>query len=931
MLNRYVALDLETTGTNPGTDSIIEVGMIKVAEGRVIDTFHTLVRPEVKIPLRIKKMTGIDNQMLAEAPQFHQIRDAVADFIEGEGILGHNVGFDISFLQCSLGRTIHNHAYDTHELARILLPSAKSYRLSDLCASAGIETAVSHRALEDARAAMMLYDHLVKSLYRLDGQLLVYLEWLLKKAGSAWGVAVQGSAGFSPGKASNWRPGRELPARGDHGRYESAGGWGYADPGRVRDIISEGGLLNRTMPFFQYRHQQVEMATEVAWAFNEKKFLLVEAGTGTGKSMAYLIPSILWVAGGGPRVVISTGTINLQDQLWHKDIPRLMKCLGMNIKAVLAKGRSNYICLRRWYAALSEGAAPEREAAFFARVLVWLGETESGDKVELNLNFQEEELWLEICADSEGCLGNKCGYYSGMCFVARAKREAESSGLIITNHALLLSDIRTNNMVLPAYGPLIIDEAHHLEDAATEQLGRQVSWSDIRHWTSTAGKAVARCWELVPQANSNAWMDCLVSLKADLARLRAVTGEFFNIIKSFVCRNVTLYEGEVLNQRIKSDHFCGDDYGPLWAQYRNFTFEMRSVLDGFRRVIDLLQAWAIENDSWGGRLKDIIQLAFSGEELLENIEFNLNCRDESFVYWISVSGQGEWPFVSINSSPVRVGSLLYERLFSEKESVVMTSATLTVNGSFDFFTERTGIDRICGSRVKKKQIESPFLYDRQSLLCLVNDLPHQGFEADRRYIEKVGAALKELVMAAGGKTLALFTSHRVLREVYGHVKESLEENDICVLGHKIDGNRLRLVEEFKKAGRAVLMGAASLWEGIDIPGESLSCVIIVKLPFSSPSAPVLEARMEELEINGRSSFYDYYLPLAIIRFKQGFGRLIRSENDRGVVVVLDRRILEKGYGRHFLGSLPAREHYKGGIRMVKDRIVGWFGENAENT
>lgn len=929
MLNRYVALDLETTGINPRMDEIIEIGMIKVDDGQITDSFHTLVRPDAKIPYRITKITEIDDQMLEGAPRFCQIQDYVAGFIEGEALLGHSVGFDISFLQSSLGRALYNRAFDTMELARIIMPSAKSYRLQDLCVSAGIENTVSHRAMEDARAAMMLYEHLSKSTYRLDGHIRACLEWLLKKAGSAWGAVFQGSAVISPGMVF-CPTGRELFARSDHICYESSRGWGYADPDRVRDLISEGGLLNRTMASFQYRHQQVEMAVEVAGAFNEKKFLLVEAGTGTGKSMAYLLPAILWVAAGGPRVVISTGTINLQEQLWQKDIPQITNCLGINIKAVLAKGRPNYVCLRRWQAALSEGPSSDQEAIFYSRVLVWLNETESGDRADLNLNFQEEEFWLDICADSDSCLGNKCGYYSGMCFVFRARREADSSGLIITNHALLLSDIKTGNMVLPPYGPLILDEAHHLEDAATDQLGRQVSWNGVRRWLSSSGRAVARCWELVPQTDSGAWMDCLVSLREGLGRLRSVSEDFFSLVKSFVCRKVTLYEGELLSLRIRSDDFCGNDHGPLWSQYRNFTFELRAVLDGFRKIIDLMQAWAVENDSWGGRLKDIIHLSFAGEELLYNVEFNLSCGDESFVYWISVSRQGEWSFVSINSSPVRIGALLYDRLFSDKESVVMTSATLTVNGSFDFFTERTGIDRIFGARVKKIQIDSPFLYDSQSLLCLVSDLPHQGLEAGGRYIEKISAAVKDLVMAAGGKTLVLFTSHRVLREVYGHVKEGLEENHISVLGHKIDGNRQRLVEEFKRAGRAVLMGASSLWEGIDIPGEDLTCVIIVKLPFSSPSAPVLEARMEELETDGRSSFCDYYLPLAVIRFKQGFGRLIRSERDRGVVVVLDRRILERSYGKYFLGSLPLKEHYKGGIKMVKERVIDWLGENAEN-
>ncbi|MFZ5632214.1 MAG: ATP-dependent DNA helicase [Bacillota bacterium] len=680
------------------------------------------------------------------------------------------------------------------------------------------------------------------------------------------------------------------------------------------------------MPSFQYRYQQVEMAVEVARAFNEKKFLLAEAGTGTGKSLAYLVPSILWAAGGGPRVVISTRTINLQDQLWYRDIPRIGECLGLPVKTVLAKGRSNYICLRRWNGVLSEGLWSDQEAYFYARVLVWINETGSGDKVELNLNSREEELWLNICADSDNCLGNRCRYYSGFCFVTRARREAESAGIIITNHALLFSDIKTGHMVLPAYGPLIIDEAHHLEDAATEQLGRQVSRSDIRRWLSGAGKIVTRCWELVPGSESGTWMEYLVSLRECLNRLRAAADSFFALLKDLICRDSCAGEGDQIDCVLKGEDLCGDKYGPVTAEFSNFVFEVKYLLAGLRKIIGLMQVWAVENDSWEEKLRDIIQLASTGEELLEKLEFNFSCADNSFVYWASVSGQGEWSSVTLHSSPVRVGGLLYDSLFSAREAVVMTSATLTVNSSFDFFTERVGIDRVHGSRVVKKQIESPFIYEKQSLLCLVSDLPHQGFEADRHYIETIASALVDLVVVMGGKTLVLFTSHRVLREVYGLVREGLEEEGICVLGHNLDGNRLRLVEEFKSSKKAVLMGAASFWEGIDIPGEALTCVIIVKLPFPSPSVPVIGARIEDLEMSGRSSFYDYYLPLAVIRFKQGFGRLIRSERDRGAVVVLDRRIVEKGYGRHFLYSLPVKGHFRGNLKKVAKKLEDLFKE-----
>ncbi|MHB8157030.1 MAG: ATP-dependent DNA helicase, partial [Desulfocucumaceae bacterium] len=303
--------------------------------------------------------------------------------------------------------------------------------------------------------------------------------------------------------------------------------------------------------------------------------------------------------------------------------------------------------------------------------------------------------------------------------------------------------------------------------------------------------------------------------------------------------------------------------------------------------------------------------------------FIYNCSDDSFVYWITIGGQGEGFFATLSAAPVRVGELLYDRLYSSAGPVIMTSATLTTNGSFDFFAERAGVSRVADIKVIKKSIESPFVYERQSLLCLINNLPVQGQEADRKYIKNIGGALEELIITLGGKALVLFTSHKVLREVYSQLKEGLEEKGISTLGHNIDGNRSRMVEEFIRLDRAVLMGSASFWEGVDIPGDSLTSVVIVKLPFPSPSAPVIEARMEDLAAVGRSAFKEYYLPMAVIRFKQGFGRLIRTEKDRGVVVVLDRRIVDKGYGRQFLHSLPLKDSFRGDLDSVKEKIDQW--------
>lgn len=915
LLDRYVALDLETTGLAPGFDSIIEVGMVRVLEGKIVETFQTLVMPDIKVPPHVKRLTGIEDYMLEGAPGLHQLREQIADFIEGECIIGHNVGFDVGFLESALGRRLHSPSYDTAELARIVMPTSKNYRLSELCRITGIKTEKSHRALEDAMAVMMLLEHLSGILGRLDGHTAMYLEAMLKKAGSPWGGVVVNNRGTAPARV------RKMPGRTvDDSQFQAGerAAWGHVPPEEVRRLLSEEGPLPKAIQYYEHRPQQEEMAVEVARAFNDKKILLVEAGTGTGKSLSYLIPSLVWAAGGGPRVVIATGTINLQEQLWFKDIPQLSAGLGLSVRAVLAKGRSNYLCRRRWDRVLSEGLWAGHEARFYARVLVWTGETNRGDKSELNLNQREEEVWLNICADSDICMGGRCRHFPGTCFVAGARREADLSGIIITNHALLFSDIKTGNMVLPHYGPLIIDEAHHLEDAATEHLGRHVSRGDVGQWLSGASKLVAKNWDKVPPSDSDRWMKCLVALKEDTNHLRIYSEQFFVLLRNHFCRSGSIIEGDQQNFRLR------DDSGLPRAEFENFIFGVKSVLSGLRKALDLVQSWDGENDSWGERANDFFQSAAKGDQILADLEFIYGCGDDSYVYWVTISGQGDWSSLTLNASPVRVGQMLYDKLFSEREAVVMTSATLTTDGSFDFFAGRVGLDHIYGDKVVKKYIESPFHYEKQSLLCVVSDLPLQGPESGHQYISAISGALEELIAAAGGKALVLFTSHRVLREVYGFLKAGLEDKDIVLLGHNIDGSRTRLVDEFMRTERAVLMGSASFWEGVDIPGEALTCVIIVKLPFPFPSAPVIEARMENLGSLGRSAFYEYYLPLAVIRFKQGFGRLIRTENDRGVVVVLDRRVIEKNYGKQFLSSLPVKSHFRGNIDKVAKKITQWM-------
>ncbi|HEX3012168.1 MAG TPA: helicase C-terminal domain-containing protein, partial [Syntrophomonadaceae bacterium] len=699
-----------------------------------------------------------------------------------------------------------------------------------------------------------------------------------------------------------------------------------------KDIISlfgPEGPFAKVLPTYEYRPQQEAMACSVAAALNNERYLLMEAGTGVGKSMAYLVPAVLWSIKNKERVLVATHTINLQEQLWLKDIPVLAEVIGKPFRAALAKGRQNYICLRRWLISLESQHLPE-EAAFYARVLVWLTSTATGDKSELNIVGSEEDLWLSICGETEGCLGMRC-HYQKDCFVQKARRAAEEADLIITNHSLLFADVRADHRVLPAYGPLIIDEAHHLEESATAHLGMQFSQSMFNRWLGIAGKTMNRLAEKAPPDDWTKWSEVLKRAKETRVEAAESMRLFYKMLGESVAVSITAADSEYRRASLRLP--CNDpNYGEVVSCGGRCIQVLRRLADELKQCVKFMETWAITEEAWAGLARDLGQIVQSGDNMVNDLEFILEGRDQGFVYWVDMdlSVRSGARYCSLMAAPIDVGAMLYDRFFINKSTVIMTSATITVNGVYDHFIERTGLCYIQRENLLTANFDSPFAYDHQALLCINRDLPVQGTVADNVYLESLEHTIYKLVEVTGGKTLVLFTSHRTLREIYRRLKPKLETLDVCLLGHGLDGSRSRILEEFKKDGRTVLFGAFSFWEGVDVPGDALTCVVIVKLPFMSPSVPVIEARLEDLARQERDGFRMLSVPQAVIRFKQGFGRLIRSCSDRGVVVILDERILNKSYGRQFLRSLPVTNHFRGGIDIIAKKISEWSSYNAND-
>lgn len=946
----FVALDVETTGLNPEKDQILEIGLVKYDRGR-IENFQSLVQIDESIPLRVKNLTGISEEDSLDAPKICDLRAKVIEFIGDFPLVGHNIDFDLTFITKALNYSFSNLTFDTVELSQMAFPTLGSYQLGKLASQLLIEHTKTHRALADASICANLFLRVLTELNNLDLGFLMHINRFL--ADKTWrhktlfsfierervksfpSTKIGGKSPFL--KEIDYRE-CNLFRRSQKEDTEK----GLIDVAELEKLVGNDGIFAKHFSNYEDRQQQKDMLKLVGQAFNTEKHLVIEAGTGTGKSLAYLIPSLLWAVKNKEPIVIATHTINLQEQLWNKDIPLLKKIFDFEFKSAIVKGRNNYLCLRKWQQLIEHRADfSVQELRFYLRLQFWLKETLTGDKNEFNVNFNQLEHWNLVAADAETCLGARCTWYKNYCFLMRARREAEAADLLIINHSLLFSDIKTENGILPSFQHLVLDEAHHLEDGATEHLGWQFSFNSFFSYLNSLYNIASgnpgfvrglklRGIKIGTHFSENeieAFNSCLDSSQENIFKLR----EYAQLLFTFFAQiaNKGKRGGErVHTLRIRTEDRGSTDWQTVLTVYDNFSLRIKLLKDNLEKMAALLEE---KEDIFAAEAKDALNHAQTCQGILETLDLMIKGCQDNLVYWIEVEENLEWQNCNLKIAPIRVNQILYEQLFSAKKSVILTSATLTVDESFEHFLQRVGLDLLPENRIIEKQLQSPFDYEQQALICVPKDIPSLSEVDDEAFTGIIAPFIAELAEHYQGKTLVLFTSHKMLKETYRLLKSELEEQGICLLGHNIDGSRTRLVEEFKETEKSVLFGASSFWEGVDIPGKSLQCVIIVKLPFWAPTIPTVEARLEDLEIS-RNSFSSFSIPQAIIRFKQGFGRLIRTCQDEGTVIILDKRIIEKNYGHKFFNSLPLKNHFRGEKNLILKKIKQWStGERPQFT
>lgn len=931
-METIVALDIETTGLDPEREAVIEIGAVRFSGHRVEDEFQTLVQPGRRIPPYITQLTGITDQMVLKAPMLKEVLPALARFVGQAPILGQNIRFDLSFLQRQ-GLFTNNTILDTYEMAAVVLPSASRYNLSALTQALGVPYAATHRALDDAHATRGVFLRLLEEALDLPLPLLneiVHLGervswsgvWLFRLA-----LRERSRQSFTAERQATARP---LPPLEQREAAQIAIPLQPSPQPRPIDVdqaaalIEPGGAFARAFPNFEYRPQQVEMLRAVAQAFNRGRHLLVEAGTGTGKSMAYLIPAALWSLQNNQRVVISTNTINLQDQLIHKDIPDLRRILGIDLRAVVLKGRANYLCPRRWESFRRRGPENADEMRVFGKVLNWLRYTTTGDRAEINLNSPaERQVWLRLSAEDEGCTADTCLKTSGgRCPFFRARQAALGAHLVVVNHALLLTDVALGHRVLPDYDYLIIDEAHHLEEATTNALAFHVTYYDLEKLLSALGgpKHGILGWLLtatqgVLTASTYGQLAAMVEGVTNHAfQVEQTARRFFQEVERFMREQ---REGEPLGTYAQQERILpATRRQPAWLQVEMAWEEVERCLNPLLEGLKQLGQVTLEVQEALSEADQELASALNGP-YRRLVEFTTHMNSlvfeprEDQIYWAEVQGDGTLP--SLHVAPLHIGSLMERYIWQEKAAVILTSATLTAAGEFDYLR-----NRLNAAEADELALGSPFDYETSALLYVVNDIPEP---TDRNGHQRaVENALVRLCRATGGRALVLFTSYEQLRRTSTAIAPLLAREDILVYEQGEGASPHALLETFRSAERAVLLGTRAFWEGVDVPGEALSVLVIARLPFDVPSDPVVAARAETFD----DPFYEYSLPEAILRFRQGFGRLIRTQSDRGVVVVLDRRVLTKKYGRLFLESLPPCTVKVGPLSEVVETTRRWL-------
>ena len=916
-LSSFIALDFETTGLSKFTDRIIEVAAIIFKDGKITDSFVTLVNPKIQISDTITNITGITNEMVSHAPTEQEIVEELYSFIGNYPLVAHNMKFDEGFLKELFNRynlpEKSNKLYDTLHLARVTIFDQPTYNLGFLSELYNLSSEGSHRAKKDSENCGQIFMHFVEEASTYPLEVISKCVSIMKRRDYFNKSLFINLADLHIKKQLTSRilTKAKLKRTIQNNQFEQESDSSFSFP-KVNDVFGESGQLSVTIPRFEKRNNQIKYIDFLNDVMHQEQSIgIVEAGTGLGKSFGYLYEAMKYVCETEENtpIVISCHTKSLQDQLFYKDLPVLAKAIENSISAVKLKGRANYICLSRfnWLISEATGLLNDEEAAYLLPLIFWLEWTNTGDLEECSgfTNSRSFRVHKMIQSEPGFCTTQVCSKYDG-CFLGKVRKNIFKTDLIIINHALLLSDV-VNPGLLPPFKTLIVDEAHNLIDAAFTQFSQNIDFalfksnllvcqpkfSGNRRWKNS----LMSFYENIPELKNNVSdIDQSIDTAIDtveifFSRLSIEYGSRYSIDSPYV-------------QKIIIDNIS--------EEYRNLPEELLQVykiLEDCERHIIKLCDILHNTESDKDKIKELHLSAKQKEESLQAIihsfRFLTFNHDREWVYWqegkfrTNSSAKINSPEISIHASPIDAGIMLSESLFQKNSSIILTSATLQVDHSFDYFLNRSGISRIDNIKTNFAVCPSPFLYAEQ-----VNYHQYSGNQSLSENSNGIAELILKCHQKLNRKILVLFTSYNSLTKVTHCLRTLKGGRDLPVFSQIQSGSRYGLLKSMANSVNGILMGTSSFWEGIDLSGDMLEILIITKLPFQVPSDPIVKSYGDKLSDNNMNPFLNFTVPECILKYRQGFGRLIRTSLDQGIFIVLDNRIVTKRYGQQFQDAIP---------------------------
>lgn len=923
----YVILDIETTGLDPEFSSIIEIAAVVVSGGKIRNEFTSFVRYEDEVPTNIVKLTGISSEDVRNAPVLSDVLNALRTFIGKRPVVSHN-GFSFDFRMLARNGFPIEEKYDSLELAFFVLPTnAAGHSTKALSEYFGLGQ-IKHRALEDCKAEHQIIEKLLREFGSRPKEQTEALKAIGERAGWWWAQLLTVGTAFVPHVSTLVSP--HVPYRKPQSQQEQMA---FKDTKKI-DIEKVKSLFSPKGQYAESRPEQLHMAATIADNLNTHTHSVIEAGTGVGKSKAYLVPSVLFALENQIPIIISTFTKALQDQLFFKEIPHLREITNKDLRVAVVKGKHNYVCLQKFDEFLDETleTIPTRSlyrfeqegVKFTARLTAtllaaWLVRTDRGDWDELPYWLTDrigKDIEQEVCNTDEMCASGTCDFFDEeRCFLAKARARARDADLVIANHAVVLSGIlpRTDeekdvvdeeaepgeaertHAVFPNEAKfLVLDEAHHLEEAATSAWSEVVSHSALQRLLQRmyGKKGVDNRLFTIAERKGNARLSELAANFKGLEQdtKLAISNLFNDIIPAVM---PTRTDASTNNW---SEFLSFKEIGMTSEHLKVMADSLGNITGRLKQMSDILRAFCDDEDEprakkiLGIRARQALQIALSIEIISDD--------GPAYVRYI----ERRRGVVEIKADLLSVAETLKEDVYDNFSSVILTSATITIGNTFNFFDERCGTGLLGGDELEHHLFASSFDYKKQVQFLVPEGITYSGSgEAQRVHYELSKSLAEEGIVAAGGGALILCSSHKQVGSLYNDLVRPFAKKGLYLLRQTQGKSVGSVVREFAEDTHSVLVGTRSLWQGVDVPGPSLRALFIFKLPYLAPGNPVMEARQQALDDAGRSGFADYYEPLAVLTLKQGFGRLIRKATDTGVVVMTDERILRK---RAFLTSFP---------------------------